>query len=323
MIEEIKLVLATADDAQVIHQMQYEAFLPLYEKYHDDETSPAKESLDTVIWKITQPDSEYWLIQSDCKNVGAVRVVKDKNTTTYNRNCVKWISPIFILPEFQNRGIGQLVIKKIFEAYPEAITFRLATIKQETGNCYLYEKCGFVRTLKEHIVNEEMTLVYYEKSNVRIRRFEDKDAENISNLIVRNFMEVNSRDYGITAMKELAQSHDAAWVKQVAGYAHMYVFEWKNQIIGVGSISSYWGSETESILLTIFVLPELHGNGIGRTIIRTLESDELFTRASRIEIPASITGVEFYRRFGYDFKNGIKELDAEGQYRLEKFRKVE
>ena len=42
--------------------------------------------------------------------------------------------------------------------------------------------------------------------------------------------------------------------------------------------------------------------------------------AERIEIPASITAVEFYRGLGYDFKGGIRELDGEGHYRLEKFR---
>lgn len=75
--------------------------------------------------------------------------------------------------------------------------------------------------------------------DVNIRTYKDKDAEPISRLIVRNFLEVNSKDYGIEAMRELAQSHDAAWVRQVAGYAHMYVFERGNQIIGVGSISSF------------------------------------------------------------------------------------
>ena len=35
--------------------------------------------------------------------------------------------------------------------------------------------------------------------------------------------------------------------------------------------------------------------------------------------PASITAVEFYKKQGYDYKNGINELDDEGHYRLEKF----
>ena len=161
-----------------------------------------------------------------------------------------------------------------------------------------------------------------EKIDVAIRRFKETDAESVSRLVQRNMLEVNSKDYGLEATTKLAGQYNAEKILQTASYAHMYVFEWKERIVGVGAISSFWGSETESILLTIFVLPELHGKGIGRTIINTLEKDELFTRSSRIEIPASITATDFYRKLGYDYKNGIKELDGEGHIRLEKFREV-
>ena len=56
--------------------------------------------------------------------------------------------------------------------------------------------------------------------------------------------------------------------------------------------------------------------------METLEKDEYFLRAKRIEIPSSITGCQFYRKFGYDYKNGIAELDEENLYRLEKFRDI-
>ena len=325
-MKKVTLKPATEKDAQLIHQMQCEAFLPLYEKYHDDETSPAKESIERVKGRITNLNSEYYLIQVDGENAGAIRaarkVVKKGEEKIIIQN-VQYISPLFILPAFQNRGIAQEAMKQVFELYPDTITWKLDTIKQEAGNCHLYEKCGFVRIGKEHVVNENMTLVDYEKTNVTVRRFEEKDAEAVSNLICRNFLEVNSKDYGLKAMEKLAQSYDAAKVKQVASFAHMYVFEWQSKIVGVGAISSFWGSKKESILLTIFVLPEHHGKGIGRTIINTLEQDAFFTRAERVEIPASITATEFYRKFGYNFKNGVKELDDEGHYRLEKLRDVQ
>ena len=157
-------------------------------------------------------------------------------------------------------------------------------------------------------------------TEVTARRYREQDAERIVALIRRNFLEVNAKDYGEEVMSKLAEHHDVDWFKGVAGYAHVYVFCAAGEIVGVGSISSFWGSLTESILLTIFVLPELHGQGIGRYIIQTLEQDELFLRAERIEIPVSITAVEFYRKQGYEYKNGIKELDDEGHYRLEKFK---
>ena len=152
------------------------------------------------------------------------------------------------------------------------------------------------------------------------RRYQEQDAEAIVNLIRRNFLEVNVKDYGEKAMKELAEHHDVYWFRSVAAYANVYVFCVEDEIIGVGSISSFWGSLTESILLTIFVLPELHGNGIGRYIIQTLEQDEYFLRAKRIEIPSSITACEFYKKVGYSYKNGIDVVDDEQLFRLEKFR---
>lgn len=48
--------------------------------------------------------------------------------------------------------------------------------------------------------------------------------------------------------------------------------------------------------------------------------EQIYLRAKRIEISASITAVEFYRKLGYDYKNGIAKIDEGQVYRLEKFR---
>ena len=45
------------------------------------------------------------------------------------------------------------------------------------------------------------------------------------------------------------------------------------------------------------VLPKLQGKGIGRMIIETLERDEYFLRARRIEIPSYIQLVNFIRNW--------------------------
>ena len=320
MSDLIELKLVTEGESESLHRLQVEAFMPLYEKYQDDDTSPAKESLKRVTEKIIEENSDFYFIVFRGEKVGGVRVRWHQGKKVYEN--VNWISPIFIIPKFQNKGIASTVIEQLFDIYPDTIEWRLVTIKQETGNCHLYEKCGFVRTGEEIVVNEKMTLVDYVKSCIRVRKFEEEDADEVSKLIVRNFLEVNSKDYGIAAMEKLAKVYDSGKVLNIANYAHMYVFEWNGKIVGTGSISSFWGSKTESILLTIFVLPEFHGKGIGRKIINTLEQDEFFVRATRIEIPASITATEFYRKFGYDYKNGVKELDEEYHYRLEKFKEA-
>ncbi len=37
------------------------------------------------------------------------------------------------------------------------------------------------------------------------------------------------------------------WLKSRAEYAHEYVFWNENKIVGIGGITSFWGSPTESI----------------------------------------------------------------------------
>lgn len=153
-----------------------------------------------------------------------------------------------------------------------------------------------------------------------IRRFESKDADDVSQLISTTLRVSNKSDYSPQEIEMLLTELTAEKLRERAEQGHFYVVCDDTKIVGCGCIAPFWGSETESILLTIFVLPEYQGRGIGRKIIQTLEQDEYALRAERIEIPASKTGVEFYLKQGYDYKNGEKELEDGRLYRLEKFR---
>ena len=155
---------------------------------------------------------------------------------------------------------------------------------------------------------------------MEIRLFKPEDAEEVASLVAQTLKISNSKDYSAEYIEDTISSHSAEVLIERAAWGHMYVVCNQAKIVGCGAIAGYWGSKTESILLTIFVLPEYQGRGIGSLIIHTLEQDEYFLRAKRIEIPASVTAVEFYRKMGYDYKNGIAELDKEQLYRLEKFR---
>jgi N-acetylglutamate synthase-like GNAT family acetyltransferase len=152
------------------------------------------------------------------------------------------------------------------------------------------------------------------------RKFEEKDAEAVSQLIRTTIEISNRKDYPGELMDELIRSETPEHVLGRAAWTHMYVIQDGEKIVGCGAIGPYWGKEDESSLFTIFVLPEYQGRGVGRKIMETLEADEYFLRARRIEIPASITGVPFYLRMGYHYKNGISEPDEEHLIRMEKTR---
>ena len=155
---------------------------------------------------------------------------------------------------------------------------------------------------------------------MEIRRFKETDAQAVSALIAKTLRTTNIRDYSREFIENEVKVLTPEYIAWRASWTHFYVVCEGESIIGCGAIGPYWGSETESSLFTIFVLPEHQGRGIGRKMIDTLERDEFALRAKRIEIPASITACEFYRKMGYDYKSGMNTVDEEGLYRLEKIR---
>ena len=153
-----------------------------------------------------------------------------------------------------------------------------------------------------------------------IRRFLEEDADDTAQVIATTLKISNSRDYSADNIDANIISHSPDVLNERAKGAHMYVVCDNERIVGCGAITDYWGSKTESILLTIFVLPEYQNKGIGRKIIEILELDEFFLRAKRVEVPASITAYEFYKKMGYTYKNSITTPDEKGCIRLEKHR---
>lgn len=137
--------------------MQVEAFGELFAKYQDFDTNPANESMEKVELRLQQEFTYYYFICLGQQKAGAVRIVDKKEA---GRN--KRISPIFILPEFQSRGIAQEAIRLCEEIHGKK-EWELETILQEKKNCYLYEKMGHRKTGKTEVINEKLTLVFYVK----------------------------------------------------------------------------------------------------------------------------------------------------------------
>lgn len=159
---EVKLLRANIDNAKEIHAMQVEAFKELFEKYQDFDTSPANENVEKVEARLKQDFTFYYFICIGQQKVGAIRIV-DKMEAGKNKR----ISPIFILPEFQGKGFAQKAIRLCEEIHGSA-NWELDTILQERRNCHLYEKMGYRQTGKTEVINERLTLTFYEKRADRI-----------------------------------------------------------------------------------------------------------------------------------------------------------
>ncbi|MCR4939294.1 MAG: GNAT family N-acetyltransferase [Treponemataceae bacterium] len=202
MLEEVR-----QDELPQLYKMQVESFMPLYEKYHDDQTSPALESFERVQVRAAAPKRKYYFIVKDGARVGAINIGNkgsagcadslggasagksssgcadslggasgdrapcassagdsSGDSSSLGDTSIFYISPVFVLPKYQNQGIATAAIKKAFELYPspQVREWRLDTILEEKGNCHLYEKLGFVQVGEPKKINDRMTIVDYQ-----------------------------------------------------------------------------------------------------------------------------------------------------------------
>lgn len=154
---KVELRRAGPEDAEKIYGMQIRAFKPLLDKYRDVNTNPGAEPFEKILGRLKQEQTHFYIIYYENSAAGAVRIIMQENGDRCR------ISPLFVLPEYQNRGIAQQVFKIIEERYRPKNGWELDTILEERRNCHLYEKMGYKKTGEYRKVNDKMTLVYYEK----------------------------------------------------------------------------------------------------------------------------------------------------------------
>ena len=91
MSMKVELVQAGLPDAQTISDMQ-KSFQKLLEHCRDYDTNPVAETVQKIIARMEQRETQYYFIRHNQMNVGAIRVV------CMNGGALCRISPIFILP---------------------------------------------------------------------------------------------------------------------------------------------------------------------------------------------------------------------------------
>jgi GNAT superfamily N-acetyltransferase len=155
---DIQVSLFRKCDVDTVFMIQQAAFKPLYEKYHDDSSNPYMETEKTVYQKYTREGTVGYIFTLNGTAVGAVRINTDHAKKSGR------VSALCVLPEYQGKGIAQKALLEIEKLHPDIERWFLDTIKEEAGNCHLYEKIGYKKTGKSEAVNEKMTLVFYEKN---------------------------------------------------------------------------------------------------------------------------------------------------------------
>ena len=157
---------------------------------------------------------------------------------------------------------------------------------------------------------------------VEITEYKEEYAKEMSEIILTNMYEINIKDHGKEVIDRISKHFTEEEIKKnFPNRTKCFVAIENNKVIGTASISKFRGDETggKYIILTVFVKMENHHQGIGKMLIQEIEKYAKSIGVKELVIPASIYGCEFYRKLGYDYLDGKKEMNEDREYMLVKY----
>ena len=160
----ITLRETTIEDVNALTAIQQNAFLPLYEKYHDAGNPYLRDERD-ILCRLNNPKFLYLTILFDEKIVGGI-LYRIKGSTPFVKN-LRWgkyyLGRVYISPEYQNKGIATEAIlqsenflkkpRKLYVDFPEDL--------DKNRKCYT--KCGYRDTGKRLETEPGLILACFEK----------------------------------------------------------------------------------------------------------------------------------------------------------------
>lgn len=153
---DLHLIKATAVDAETMLELQKKCFAMHFERYHDVEKSPYNDTTDKILSRITRGKSNYYKMILGKLLVGCLWVV-EKEPEIFR------IGIVYVIPQYQNKGIGQQAFAMAESLHSNAICWELDCPEDLARNRHCYEKLGYKLTGEQEIVNDKLTLVYYRK----------------------------------------------------------------------------------------------------------------------------------------------------------------
>lgn len=174
-----------------------------------------------------------------------------------------------------------------------------------------------MQTAAKRILNKMMN----KHEKIKIIPFEAAHAEAVSCIITRNLLEVNTKDYPQKEMQALAEKFRPEDVLAFSRWRRMFCAVEGEKVLGTAGYAKIppENNQGEYYMLSVFVLPEQHGRGIGKMLVQAVERAAAGEGAQILTVPASRTALQFYIKAGYCYKNNCRQENEDGLFILEKF----
>lgn len=160
----ISIRVTQENESLELCSIQKDAFLPLYEKYHD-KGNPYLRGVEDIANRLNSDYFRYFTIFLDDEIVGGV-LYKCKGRTPFVENLEQgqyYLQRVYIKPELQCKGIAQTAILLCEKEFPNAKCFFVDFPEDLMKNKRCYEKAGFVDTGKRLQEQPNLVLACFEK----------------------------------------------------------------------------------------------------------------------------------------------------------------
>jgi len=149
----IDILLADSDDLKAILALQKDCYVAEAELYNDFEIQPLTQDIESI-----ETELKTCTILKGVVNGEIVASVRG-----YLKSGTCYIGKLMVRKDYQNRGIGSVMMNAIETMYKDCERFELFTGFKSEKNLYLYNKLGY-KEYKREIMNEALTFIYLEKT---------------------------------------------------------------------------------------------------------------------------------------------------------------
>jgi ribosomal protein S18 acetylase RimI-like enzyme len=152
----MEILKAQSDDLPEILELQKLCYTENANRYNNFDIQPLTQTLPDIENEYKKCTILKSLHQS--KIVGSVRAFEKEGTC--------YIGKLIVHPDYQNKGIGRMLMNSLELEFGNAKRFELFTGFRDEKNLYFYKKIGYSQ-FKQVKVNDNLSLVYLEKINLK------------------------------------------------------------------------------------------------------------------------------------------------------------
>jgi len=152
--ESIKICTADLDDLDEILGLQKECYIQEAEIYNDFTIPPLTQDINSL--RIEWQNGIVVKAEKNGQIIGSVRAELVDNICKIGKLIVK--------PDFQNQGIGKILMTEIEKLFDNCSIYELFTGDKSEKNLILYRKLGYI-DFKTEQIDDNLKLIYLQKRN--------------------------------------------------------------------------------------------------------------------------------------------------------------